>query len=160
MVDTRSDDYSKAHRHFAPSCFNKTWELLDQFDGETVGKHADELVATAVASLWHWMQREDVTERNLSVGTWLLARVYATVERHDEAIYWGKRSLALAGEAGSAPFYVGYAHEALARAYQSLDAQRAQKHLATAHALAEEVENEENRQLLLEDLQQLQSQPA
>ena len=73
-VTTSEFDAAAAHRHFATDCFNRVWEMLEKPD-----RSADEdrmMVAMSHASLFHWQQRADCTPRNLSVGYWLISRVY------------------------------------------------------------------------------------
>lgn len=152
MDETLSDD-QEVHRSFAPRCFNRTWELLDELGDNPSEDEADAAVLTAAASMWHWTQREDVTEKNLSVGAWLLSRVHAVAGRSEEAVYWADRSLQLAEKAGSEPFYLGYAYEALARAYGPSDADRAQQYLEVARDQAASVDDAELRELLEQDLQ-------
>jgi len=145
-------EIASAHRHFAPACFNATWEMMEH-RGRSPGDD-EAMIHLAHASLWHWTQRPDVTETNLTVGYWLLSRVYALAHRpapaHDAAV----RSLAHA--AGEDPFYRGYAHEALARA-ALLGGDRATfaAHLAEARFRAAEVQDEEDRTVLMTDLNQL-----
>lgn len=155
MADGTSMDVQRAHRHFAPSCFNETWEMLEALGDEPTPEAIDELVLTAAASLWHWTQRSDVTDQNLSVGAWLLARVYAVAKRHDEAMHWARRSLELAERAGEKPFYVGYAYEALARACAAAKPDEAREYEALAREHAASVGDEESRRLLVADLESL-----
>ncbi len=147
---------AQAHRNFAPKCFNKTWELIGQYEEEPSPALADKLVLNAATSLWHWCQRSDVTAINKSVGTWLLARAYAVVDRPQEARHWAKRSLDWAQEAGSKPFYEGYAHEAMARSYVHSDPKRAREALERAQASVREVDNDELGTLLVDDLKELE----
>lgn len=147
-------DERRAHKHFAPSCFNRTWELLEDFDSDRDAERQDELVLTAAASLWHWTQRDDVTAKNRSVGAWLLSRVYSVVDRRQEALYWAQRSLDLAEKAEAEPFYVGYAYEAFARAHQGSDPDEAKRYLELAEEQARSVDDEETRRLLEKDLAQ------
>src|SRR5258708_12645252 len=61
-------DVTKAHIHFAMECFNFTWTLLEK---PTRTPAEDEsMVLCALASLWHWTQRKDCTDLNLSIAHW------------------------------------------------------------------------------------------
>ena len=104
-------DTAAAHRFFAANCFNAVWELLDKPD--RTDEDDEQMIALAHASVWHWTQREDRLPRNLSVGYWQLSRVYAILGHGERARHYGNLSLAAAQE--EEPFYLGYAHEALAR---------------------------------------------
>jgi hypothetical protein len=138
-----------AHKFFATDCFNKTWDLIDKAD-RTPEEDLSTL-QTAMASLWHWTQREDAQPQNLSVGNWQVARVYALLGQADNARRYAEVSLKLAE--GQPPFYVAFAYEALARAEMVAGNRgKMQEYLDKARALAEKVEDEEDKQVLAGDL--------
>lgn len=142
-------DIAEAHRYFAADCFNRVWELLDN-PGRGEDDHV-RMVALAHASLWHWTARSDCTSQNLSIAYWLLSRVYATVGNAAEARRHGLLCLRHSGE--ESPFYLAYAHEALARAeLLAGDDAVAQHHLQTARDLAELVTDAGDRAALEKDL--------
>lgn len=146
-------DVARAHRYFSSDCFNKTWTLIEKSD-----RTADEdeaMVLCALSSLWHWTQRPDRTDLNLSVGHWQVARVYALVGQGEIGILHAKRSLELA--AGAEAFYIGSAHEAVARNAAVLnDDATFRFHLAQARTCAESVNDLEDRSVLEKDLNALQ----
>ena len=142
-------DADAAHRHFAPECFNRAWELLSKPTRTPVEN--DEMLLVAMASLWHWSRREDCTPRNRAVGYWLVSRVQAVLGNGLEARRLAARSAMHAS--GEPAFYMAYAHEALARAGRVLkDEEAVQRHLAEARGLLAEVSDPEERQLLEADL--------
>lgn len=151
-MNSPSFDTLAAHRYFSAACFNGVWDLL-----EHPNRSSDDdtsLLAAAHASLWHWRQRPDCTSRNLSVGYWMLARVYAVLGSAAEARRYGLLSLEAA--ALEPPFYQGYAHEALARAARAAgELQVAETHLAEARRFAEQVAEADERAMLENDLAQL-----
>ena len=109
------------------------------------------MLQTAMASLWHWSQREDATPQNLSVGNWQVSRVYCLLGQVDNARRYAEVSLKLAE--GSEPFYAAFAYEALARAEMVAgNKAKMQEYLEKALALAEKVEYEEDKQVLMGDL--------
>ena len=148
-MNTPSFDLAAAHRHFAAACFNGAWDLL-----ERPNRTPDDdvrLLAAAHASLWHWLQRPDCSPRNLSVGYWLLSRVYAVLGNAAESRRYGLLSLRTAQ--GEPPFYQGYAHEALARAAHAAgDSQLVELHLIEARRFAEQVAEADERAMLENDL--------
>jgi len=151
MADKPQFNIQDAHKYFSAACFNKTWEYIDKAS-DRAGEDDMEMLHTAIASLWHWSQREDVTPRNLSVGYWQVARVYCLLGQPNNARKYGL--LSLEHSKGLAPFYQGYAYETLARAEMILNNRFIMNvHLEKAHAMAIQVENEEDRQLLLKDLE-------
>jgi hypothetical protein len=152
--ESPSLDLNHAHRHFAAGCFNRTWTLIEKTDRTPADDEA--MLLTASASLWHWTQRADRTDQNLSVGHWQLSRVYSLLGRGDDAMRHAEQSLLYAN--GSPPFYVGYAHEAIARAALKLgNVPLCQEHLQQARSLAATVCDQNDRTLLEGDLQSLAS---
>lgn len=142
-------DLSAAHRHFSASCFNGVWGLIDKPARSPDDDRA--MVSMAHASVYHWQQRPDCTSRNLSIGYWLLSRVYALVGEASNARLYAE--LCLTHSQDDEPFYLGYAHEALARA-KFIEGNRTEgeRHLAAAHELARQVTNADERGLLEGDL--------
>jgi hypothetical protein len=144
-------DAVKAHAFFAADCFNNTWGLIDKTD--RTPQENERMLETAMASVWHWTQRKDVTANNLAVGYWQVSRVHALLGRADEARRYGKLSLDRGVEGGSDPFTIGYAYEALARAESIAgDAAKRAEYLAEAEKAAEGIEAAESKQWLLDDL--------
>ncbi len=142
-------DIAAVHRHFAAACFNRAWELLDQ--PERTPAENDDLLLTAMASLWHWSQRSDCLPRNLAVGYWQVSRIHAELGNGLEARRYAARAALHAS--GEPPFFMAYAHEALARAGQVLkDSAAVERHVAEARRLLEQVTLPEERQLLEADL--------
>jgi hypothetical protein len=145
-------DAELAHRHFSADCFNRTWTLMEKPDRNAADSEA--MVLCALSSLWHWTQRSDRTDRNLSVGHWQVSRAYALAGQGDNAMRHARRSLAFA--AGSPPFYIGYAHEAIARAAMVLnDRELLVDHLDRARRCAAAVPEAEERRPLENDLRSL-----
>ena len=67
MADTPNFDIQQAHKYFSARCFNRTWDYMQQ-GGKRSTEENMALPHTAIASLWHWTQREDISHQNLSVG--------------------------------------------------------------------------------------------
>ena len=144
-------DVAAAHRHFSAACFNMTWDYLDKTD--RTAEDDQRMIETSLASIWHWTQREDCTDTNLSVGYWQASRVYSTVGMGDEARRYGGLCLRFSQAEGVGPFYLGYAYEALARAEQGAgNRENMEKYLAEARAAAEKVQDADSKGALLADL--------
>jgi len=151
MADTPSFDVQQAHRHFSVDCFNKAWDYIDK-DGNRSTEENMEMLHTAIASLWHWTQREDVTSKNLSIGYWQVSRVYCLLNQPINARRYGLLSMQHAKELS--PFLKGYAYETLARAEMIADKRVIMKeYLEKAHEMLEQVDDEEDHQLLAKDLE-------
>lgn len=87
-----------------------------------------------------------------------LSRVYAVVPRGEPALYHGQKSLALSVENHLGEFELGFAHEAIARAYAVLgDTAQRDAHIALATQHAERVESEEDRTWLLKNVNTVES---
>jgi hypothetical protein len=143
-----------AHRFFSASCFNRAWDLIDKA-GRTEAEN-EQMLLLSQSSLWHWTQRHDCTPRNLSIGYWQLSRVYALLGRAEDAR--ASAEVCLRHSEGQAPFYIGYAHEALARsaAVAGDDAEKS-RHLEQATRYLAEVTDEQDRAPLRADLESLRS---
>ena len=152
MSDKPDFDPAVVHRYFSATCFNKTWEFID--NPSRTPEENMMMLQTSMASLWHWAQREDATPQNLSVGNWLVSRVYCLLGQDDNARRYGEVSLKLAK--GLKPFYIAFAYEALARAEMAAgNKAKMQEHLDKAYALAEKVKDEEDKQALMGDLESI-----
>ena len=112
------------------------------------------MLLLSMASAWHWTQRADCTAQNMSVAYWQLARVYALLKQADNARRYGELSLEKSKSEGIPPFYLGYAHEALARAEMVAgNKKKVAEYLAEARRAAERVTDAEAKKMLLADLE-------
>jgi hypothetical protein len=153
MADKPQFNIQDAHKYFSAECFNKTWDNIDKTSNRTA-EEDHEMLHTAMASLWHWSQREDVTPENLSVGYWQVSRVYNLINQPHNAKTYGALALKYAQELS--PFYQGYAYETLARAEMILNNRFIMNvHLGKARALLAQVEDEEDKQILSKDLESI-----
>ena len=144
-------DTQQAHKYFSADCFNKTWTLVDK-DGTRSTEESMEMLHTAIASLWHWGQREDVTHQNLSIGYWQVSRVYCLIGQPHNARRYGLLSLEYAKELS--PFYKGYAYETLARAEMVADNRVIMKtYLEKAREMLKQIKEKEDREILEKDLE-------
>jgi hypothetical protein len=149
MTTQTAFDIQAGHKFFAAQCFNQTWDLIDK--AERMPEEDEQMLLCALASLYHWAQREDCTRQNLSVGHWQAARVYALLGQAENARHHGGRSLEFSQ--GEGPFYIGYAYEALARAEAVAgDGVKRDEYLVEARRQANLVPEAEARQMLLDDL--------
>ncbi len=141
-----------AHRWFSVTCFNSTWELMDK--EHRTASEEEEMIRRAMASHWHWTQREDYGPKHASIANWQLSRVFALCGEADLARRYGARSLQVIEHHDDVDdFFRAYAHEAIARA-ESLcgDELERDRQLAKARGYLDTIDNEENRQALLDDL--------
>jgi hypothetical protein len=114
------------------------------------------MVAMNQASIYHWLNRPDCEPKHLSVGFWQASRIHAVLRNAAEARRYADVCLSYSEDLP--PFFVGYAHEALARAaLVANDAATAGHHLAVATKHAAQVGRQDDRELLLKDLDELKS---
>jgi hypothetical protein len=142
-------DEQSAHRFFAADCFNRAWDLIQK-----PARSADEnqqMLLLALASLWHWTERDDCTDRSFSIGYWQVSRVYSVLGEGENAQRYAELCMAKSKE--EAPFFLGYAHEAMARAAMVRgDHEQMRNHAAEARRLAGHVTNSKDRAALEKDL--------
>ena len=151
MADKPQFDVQDAHQYFSTCCFSKTGENINKTEDRSDEDNM-EMLHTAIASIWHWSQREDVTPENLSMGYWQVSRVYCLIGQPNNARRYGLLSLKYAKELS--PFHRGYSYETLARA-EMLNGNRVimLTHLDKAREMLEQVKDEEQRKMLLKDLE-------
>ena len=81
-------DVAAAHKYFSAYCFNAAWGLID--NKNRTHQDDEEMTRLCQASIWHWTQREDCTDKNLSIGYWQASRVYALLGQADDARRYGQ----------------------------------------------------------------------
>jgi hypothetical protein len=157
MASEAHFDLVAAHKHFSAWCFNSAWELIEKPDRSEWEVRWME--ALSHASIFHWISRPDCTDKNLSVGYWQASRIQALIGNAQEAVRHARTCLGYS--TNLEPFYIGYAYEALARAASLMnDAANLADYLDRAESFAEQVQDEQDRQLLVADLAQLRSDAA
>ena len=153
MADTPNFDIQQAHKYFSAHCFNQAWDYMEK-DGNRSTEENMAMLHTAIASLWHWTQRQDVSAQNLSVGNWQVSRVYCLLKQPNNARTYGLQALKYAKELPA--FYKGYAYETLARAEMIVNNRVIMKtHLEKAREMLDQIEDDEDRQLLAKDLESI-----
>ena len=149
MSDSHSLDITAAHKFFSAENFNQTWDYIEKSSRSPEEELA--MLHAAITSLWHWTQRDDVTDENLSVGHWQVSRVFNLIQQPDNARTYGLLSLKYAREL--TPFLKGYAYETLARAEMQAGNRVAMYYyLEKAREMAQGITDREDLQLLLNDL--------
>ena len=142
-------DLEQAHRYFAADCFNRTWTLIEA--PERDAEMNQQMLLLSLASLWHWTQLPDCSDRNLSIGYWLVARVYALLGQPDNAMRYAEQCQEKSRDQPA--FYQAYSHEALARAaVVGGDMARGRSHFDQASALAAQVGDPEEYAALEGDM--------
>ncbi len=120
----------------------------------------DRMLHMAHASRHHWGQVAEATPAHLARGEWQCSRVYAVLGRSEPCLHHARRCLDLCLENGIADWDVAFAYEALARGHAVAgDAEQARAYTDQALAAAEEIAEDEDRELLLGDLESIPGQP-
>ncbi len=149
MAKAPDFDLAAAHRYFAAHCFNSAWNLIDK--GDRSPEEERLMVALNQASIYHWLNRPDCDHQRLSVGYWQASRIQALLGNAGEARRHAETCLSYS--AALAPFYLGYAHEAMARALLLAgDATGGAEHLSQALSLVQVIDNKDEREVLASDL--------
>lgn len=145
-------------RLLAAQLFNEAWRLMEQEHRTALDD--DRMIHTAHASRYHWGQAPTGTPANLARGEWQISRVYAVLHRAEPALHHARRVLEICEDNKIGDWDLGFAYEAIARAYAVAgDAQQARAYTDQALAAAEEIAEDEERDLLLADLETIPGQP-
>jgi hypothetical protein len=154
-MEFRADNVDEAaHRTLAKALFNFTWELIEKPDRSP--DETDLMINAAHAGRFHWGLVG--TPRNAALSEWQIARVYALAGRGEAALVHARKSLELTVQHQLGDFELGFAHEAMARAY-GVQARRGEQdvHLNQARACAARVAAEDDRTWLLRNVETVPS---
>jgi hypothetical protein len=147
-------DLTTAHKYFAAHCFNSAWDLIDKTD--RTPEEDETMIALNQASIFHWRNRPDCADKNLSIGYWQASRIRAILGHAEEAKRCAK--ICLGYSKLLEPFYLGYAYEALARAASIAGESETAKSFADlAYKQANLVKDAQNCKSLLNDLKTIKS---
>jgi DNA-binding transcriptional MerR regulator len=142
-------------RRLGASLFNDTWTLLEK--EERTRDEDDALVHMAHASAHHW--RQVGKPANFARSEWQCSRVYAVLRRAEPCLHHAQRSLAICQGNGIGDFDLAFAYEALARGSAVAgDAERTRAYTEQALAAAEDISEDDDRELLLTDLETIPGQ--
>jgi DNA-binding transcriptional MerR regulator len=143
-------------RALAAALFNATWELLEK---ENRSRDEDDaMLHMAHASRHHWGQVGTPVHRTR--GEWQCSRVYAVLRRAEPCLHHAQRVLDICQQNGIGDWDLGFAYEALARGSAVAgDGEAARMWTERALAAATEIAEEEDRGLLLADLETIPDQP-
>jgi len=149
MSDPKDD--VKVHENFSVYCFNSAWNLMDKT--ERTPTEDEDMLRLSMASCWHWTQRPDCTNQQLSIGYWQISRIHSMLGRSIEARRYGELCLAASHDTSVAPFSLAYAYEALARA-SALAKNEAMKleYIDLANKVIETMADAEMKTMLVNDL--------
>jgi DNA-binding transcriptional MerR regulator len=143
-------------RRLAAALFNATWTLMEKEDRNR--DDDDAMLHMAHASRHHWGQVGTVENR--ARGEWQCSRVYAVLGRGEPCLHHAERCLAICQENGMGDWDLAFAYEAVARGHAvSGDAERARAYTEQALAAADDIKEEDERELVVSDLETIPGQP-
>jgi len=143
-------DLTAAHKYFSTHCFNKAWDLIGQ--PSSTPEEDEEMIRLSLASAWHWKQRDDCTQVNLSVSFWQTSRIFSILGQVDNARRYARLCLDASQGEDVAQFYLGYAYEAMARAESLAGDTQVEQYLKKARNVAAAMSDSDEKQMLLDDL--------
>ncbi len=144
----------EAHRYFAADCFNRIWEILDKVDRDP--GDIEKMIHLAHASFWHWTQISDATATNLSVGYWMLSRVYVMAMDDMNALIYANKCLDVTIENDLEPFSLAYGYEAFSRALKIAgDIEKSEEYRIKGIKTAELILDLESKNMVLADLENI-----
>lgn len=144
-------DVDAAHIYFSAACFNKAWELIDKKD--RTAEEDEEMIRLSLSSTWHWTQRDDCIDQNMSIAFWQTSRIYSILGHASDAKRYAKLCFSVSQGDEIPPFFLGYAYEALARAEMVAGNQeKVEKYLKEAHHILVALTDENEKKMLGNDL--------
>ena len=140
----------EAHKFFAVDLNNRVWGYLEKSDRTET--EDNEMIWSAYASLYHWSIIGEPV--NIQRGEWMISHVWAILGKPESAVYHAERCWKLTEERGLVDFDLGYAHEALARAYACAgDKKKALNEYSRAEEVGKAIKGKEDAKMFLGDLE-------
>ncbi|MFZ5354162.1 MAG: hypothetical protein ACOZCL_15770 [Bacillota bacterium] len=137
------------HKKQAVDNFNYTWDLIDKQDKNDEDKL--EMIHAAHTSRYHWGKVGGPAQ--LATGEWQISRVYALLGMGEGSLFHGLHSLRICRENNFGGFDIGFAYEAVARAYMILgDKENMLKYVKLAKECASGIEKDEDREYFLSEV--------
>ena len=147
----KHNDEQKMHHYMGRQLNNQTWDLLGEIDRND--DDDERMVYLAKASLYHWRKSSQFEPVNEQRGQWLLARVFAVLNRGDEALSHAENCMDITMNGSFKDFDLAYAYEGKARAYASLGLpEKMNKCFLNAKSAGKKIINDEDRKLFFSDL--------
>lgn len=144
-------DIDTAHKYFSTSCYNMAWELISK--PNRTAEEDEEMIRLSLASTWHWTQREDCSDQNMSISYWQTSRIYAILGNAIDAKRYAELCLDMSQGDEIPPFFLGYAYEALARAeLVAGNKEKVDNYLQEAHQILATLTDEDEKKYLGDDL--------
>lgn len=156
MPETDPKLTADENRRIGIALFNATWTLMEK-ENRSLDED-DTMLHMAHASRHHW-GASGTDARHLARGEWQCSRVYAVLGRSEPCLHHAQRVLDLCQKNGIGDFDLAFAYEAVARGHAIAgDAEQARSYTEQALAAAEDIAEEDDRELVLSDLETIPGQ--
>jgi hypothetical protein len=156
MPETDPGLNSDEERRIGIALFNATWTLMEK-ESRTRAED-DAMLHMAHASRHHW-GASGTDPAHLARGEWQCSRVYAILGRSEPCLHHAQRVLDICQENGIADWDLAFAYEALARGHALAgNAELARACTEAALAAAADIAEDEDRELVLRDLETIPGQ--
>jgi hypothetical protein len=147
---------AQVHRELGTRLFNQTWDLLVM--PERTREQDDQMVYTAMASRYHW--GECGAPVNFARGEWQISRVFAALNRPEQALHYARRSLETCQANGIGDFDLAFGYEAVARAAALLDdTSLLDESLQQARQAGEQIAEQDDRDYFFDELRTIPGVP-
>jgi DNA-binding transcriptional MerR regulator len=156
MAETDPKLSDEENRRIGVALFNATWTLIEK---ENRTRDEDDAMLHMVhASRHHWAA-SGTDAAHLARGEWLCSQVYAILGRPEPSLHHARRVLDLCQENSIGDWDLAFAYEALARGH-AIAGNAEQAHACTEQALAavEDIAEDDERELVLGDLETIPGQ--
>jgi hypothetical protein len=142
-------DAAGAHTAFAKAAFNGVWDLIDR--PERSADDERQMLTLAFASRWHW--GEVGSPENKAIADWQVAHVASLVGQPSLALTYAQSAYDSARNDGLPDWLRASTAEGLARAHACAGGRASyETYAAEARQLAEVLDDEEDRELILGQL--------
>ncbi len=146
--EVKTMSLQESHQNFAAGFNGLVWSLLTKED--RTEQENDVMINAAHASRLHWGYIG--TKLNTQRGEWLIARVYAVLNRPEPSLYHAFKCMKITEAENIQGFDLAYAYEAMARAYSAAGEQtKAQEFIKLATEAGEKIEKAEDKELFFND---------
>ncbi len=143
---------NQSHKKFAVELFNLTWDLLEKKDRSPEETAA--MIHACHASCYHWSIVGQPV--HLARGEWLIARVYAVLNRAEPCLFHADRCYRITIDNNLKDFDLAFAYEAMARACDLAgDAVEKAKYITLAKDAGSAIQDEEDRAYFFGELHSL-----
>ncbi|WP_409271764.1 hypothetical protein V1499_19350 [Neobacillus sp. SCS-31] len=149
MTELKTSVDRETHRKLAISLFNYTWDLIEKIERSEADDES--MINAAHASRFHWGLAGNPL--NFARGEWQISRVYSLIGRAEPALYHANKSFDLCLNNDLGAFDLGFAYEALARAYAVQgDKQKRDENILMAKQAAQKVQEDGDKAWLLKNI--------